>query len=288
MVTRGWVGEEDLSEEAVEARRQEALKQYGDQIAALKQQEIQLNENISNLKQVIEDANTARMQELQSLDDSLKAKMSNVEDLAIKGKSLNVEYEQKLSALALETSVFEAYRKEKEAEIESRLADIEKKEVELTGEVSAHEVAVSEHSIRVNDHNLSIEDFNKEIALIDAKKAEAAQLLNDALKQADSLSAAREACEIAHKNALDAKVVYEARTTSIESEREGFASLKSELDARAAKLNEEKSRQTEQAIQLKIDRAAYEKSMEELNKKQAEASIQINKLEELKSQIKES
>ena len=288
MVTRGWVGEEDLSEEAVEARRQEALKQYGDQIAALKQQEIQLNENISNLKQVIEDANTARMQELQSLDDSLKAKMSNVEDLAIKGKSLNVEYEQKLAALALETSVFEAYRKEKEAEIESRLSDIEKKEVELTGKVSAHEVAVSEHSIRVNDHNLSVEEFNKEAALIDAKKAEAAQLLTDALKQADSLSAAREACEIAHKNALDAKVVYEARTTSIESEGEGFASLKSELDARAAKLNEEKSRQTEQAIQLKIDRAAYEKSMDELNKKQAEASIQINKLEELKSQIKES
>lgn len=282
---RGWAQQDELTDEQLEQKRQKSSDEYRKEIEALKQQEIALQSNVDNLQKTIDDANAARVTQLNEQEALLKSKLDDVDNLSIANKALNAEYQQKLSALAVEVATFQDFRKEKQAEIDATIVDLStqkdelakkidfqtNKEVEFNKSVIEHVAAVDAldvkgHAVENTIASVKILQANADAAIAKAQQIEAEN--NKILEQANAI-----------------KAEYELKMAGTNDTKEELAVLRVDLEARATALNVEKTRQNDQAVQLKYDRMELDKKAEALNMKQVDINTQTEKLVALKAQV---
>lgn len=282
---RGWAQQDELTDEQLEQKRQKAADEYRKEIEALKQQEITLQSSVDNLQKTIDDANAARVAQLNDQETLLKSKLDDADNLNIAAKALNISYEQRLAQLAVETDTFNASRQEKQAEIDATIADLTiqkddlakkidfqtNKEVEFNKSVIDHAtnvdaLDVKSHAVENTIASIKILQANADAAIAKAQQIEAEN--NKILEQANVI-----------------KSEYESKLSNIDATKEELAVLRFDLEARATALNTEKTRQNDQAVQLKYDRMELDKKAEALNMKQVDINTQTEKLVALKAQV---
>lgn len=285
-VERGWAKEAEIGDEEAQRRRQEAISEYGVKISDLKKQESDLKDSIGNLKDTIEAAVANRLAEISTLEESLKSKIASAEDLNIKNRAINAQYEEKLSALAIETSVFESYKKEKQEEIDRKLADIEFHKNTL----AIHQQSVidreTRHTENVTDHCKKVSAFNEEKAAFENKHKQLDDLILNNEKEAKRLKDEKESNAQIIQEAISFKVDYQDKLASLDGLKKELSDKKEEYENKLKSLNQEKDRMNNVFLQQKSERLELDKRAKELNDKQKDVCSQIEKLEELKATIK--
>lgn len=282
---KGWMEETQISEEEAEKRRQEALEQYQAKVNALKQEELALKSSISDLKTTVEQANAARISELNTLEDSLKQRLSEVENLNIKAKELLATYEKNLADLAIEKSTFESYRVEKQGEINGGLDDIEAQKSALGLREESITNSEKEFSQKLEEHNKNVKMLSEQIALNEEERSKVKELKSQSEKELEELKSRKENSIKVLQDAVNAQAEYERKNEALEVERQQLALKKADYDEQIKRVNEEKKKMNDQALQLKADRIFVDRGTEDLKAKQNELTIQINKLNEMKAQL---
>lgn len=288
-MAKGWVIEDNMSEEEIVRRRKETTEEYQKEIESLKEQELSLQASVDNLKKTIDDANSARTVELQLLEDSLKSKISDTENLIIKNRELKVTYEKSLADMAKEVDTFNRNKLEKEAELESRLKDLGEKEAVLAGKTADHEVNVLKISNDIESHEENVQSFNKEAGLIHDRKVEALSIKVSADETLAKIAAEKDYNQHVLDDIQKIKLDYDAKNSALDVERESLKTLKVEYTEKIVRLNAEKESRNAQMVQMKLDRAELDKRFDELSTKQLDINTQMEKLAALNAQvIKES
>lgn len=285
---KGWVDMTEVSEEQLEARRQEAIAEYSNKIGALKEEEASLKEIISNLKSVIEKAHADKIRDLNTQESELKQKLSEAQSKEIEANGLIVTANNKLADLEEKKAALDALCAEKEEEFSKTNAEIEAQKDEISKAIESNMNKETEINQRISDHDKNVNFLNEQIGTVAAKNSAVdalrakleSELLAAKTSKADYVAALQETINI--------KSEYKKKYDDLDGERAEIATIKAEYCEKTERFNKEKEAQNNLAIQLKLDRVALEKSTAELNERQRNLTSQMEKLEALQKQLNAS
>lgn len=272
-------------DEILEIQRAEAIGEYGKKISALKDEELELQGRLSNLRAGIDDETVKRNAEFEYREQEISNRCSELDALEIKAKSTLAAYEKDSADLANKISTFETYRSEKQAEIDTTIADLviqKDKIAHVKGNVDAANEAIVAKNIEHDEKALTL---NEKQVLLEKQSEELRQFKVSLGEAQANLKTEKDA----HATAVQAEAVlrseYITKNTELEAKFEQVAVLKVDLSAKVARLNEQKSKLEDLSLQLKSDKAILDKERESFNQKQQSLTIQIDKLEKLKSEL---
>lgn len=286
---KGWLKE--AVQEVPKTNVQENLSGYQDKVSDLKKEEIFLKENIKNSKVHIDSLHQSRREELDVKEQELSNRCIEIDKIEVSAKSLFDSYNKKLADLDIQTSDFETYRLEKQAEIDKTMAGLATQKEKLDhfngqadetlntiiskkSELEKRSSSLEEKSRRLESENLKLELLQEQI-LASGKQLKTDQEEHAALVKADA----------------EFRAIYASKNEQLENRAEQLKVLKVDLDEKAKRINERDAKSTSLALQVKHDTLTLEKQKADFNIRQKEITTQIEKLESLKNllnnQVKE-
>lgn len=275
-------------DEELEQQRQENTEAYGKKISELKAEEVALNNKIAIVKANLDEASAAFSKAVEEKSEELNVKMAEADGLTLKSKEIIKDYEARFVALGSDKEKIEAMVLEADKRIKAT-----NESLAAQGEALSHKLAEAEElrnslAQQKIEHDINV---NKLAEDQEANKAEA----EHTAEAKASLAVAKEQLEAEQAaHAENVRVLNETRSdyitknAELASRAKSLEVIKQEQDNRTERLNEQKSKLDDISLQLKIERAALDKEKEEFNNQQLSAAVQIQKLEALKTQVKES
>lgn len=284
-VEKGWGSSQEVDDEELANRREETAEEYRKEIAALKQEELKLTENIKNLREQVDSALANRSAELDVKASELTQKLSDAENLNIRLKALVAEQESGIAKLEIDKKDFEDYRVEKQSEIDATLAEISCQKDDLGRNVEFQMTKEVDFNNAVIKHESDVSQFNELNITIESKMAEANALMEQAKAEMAKAKEQQETNAATLQSAVNAKVEYESKLANISSDRESIIHARDEYLSKVNSVNAEKVRLNDVSLQQKAERLALDKKAADLNEQQGSININLTKLESLKQQL---